>query len=74
MLACIPGIGEKTANILWDEFGNATEALCYLTMLGEKKKIKGIGPKTIEKAREYIGILDVFELQVVPLAELMKGE
>lgn len=72
MLSCIPGIGQKMVNTLWNEFGNASEILCYLTMLDKDKKIKGLGPKTIEKAREYLGILDVFELQLVPTQEIME--
>ena len=57
MLSVLPGIGPKTANILWEYFkGDTAEALCCLTHPQTAHDIKGIGPKTIENVREYLGL------------------
>lgn len=55
-LASLPGIGPKMAQTLWDEFdGRVAEALCWLTN-PERGKIAGIGPKTTENVREWLGL------------------
>lgn len=71
-LVTLPGIGPITAELLWDEFGNLSDILCWLTMPPSKtkQKIKGVGPKTIENVREYLDILPVLWLQ----PELMPEE
>ncbi len=81
LLATLPGIGEKTANLLWKAFnGNIINALCWLTMPHHKKypkspKIKGIGHKTIENVRKYFQLDDVMALDVnVMPPELWQGE
>lgn len=60
LLVTLPGIGPKAANALFEEFdGDIASILCWLTYPpkeGNKQKIKGIGPKTIENVREYLGV------------------
>lgn len=55
-LVTLPGIGPKTANILWEEFeGNGAEIISWLTSTSkEKKKIYGVGDKTVENIREWM--------------------
>lgn len=76
LLACLPGIGVKTANTLWDEFGTVSDALCWLTIKGAENKIYGIGEKTKENVREYLGLDEIMELWIMPgnYLELMTDE
>jgi len=63
LLACLPGIGNKIANLLWDEFdGNLITALCWLTTENSEKKIAGIGEKTKQNVKEYFGMDEVMYL------------
>lgn len=57
-LASLPGIGPKTAQTLFNVFeGNVAEAICWLTNVSkEKQKIAGIGKKTTENIREWLGL------------------
>lgn len=73
-LASLPGIGQEKANLLWDMFGNTAEALCYLTMPGSKKgaKVRGIGEKTVENIREWLGLDEVMALGLEVNETLLK--
>ncbi len=77
LLIVLPGIGLKTANILFKEFdGNVSEILCWLsdTDMKTKQKIKGIGPKTVENFRKFIGIDDVMGLELRVLPEILENK
>ena len=65
-LCTFPGIGEKTATLLMDEFIYLSDAMAWLTFPDTKDsmKIKGIGKKTKEKAREWLGLPDVMVMHV----------
>lgn len=57
LLASIPGVGPKAANLLYDNFkGDIGSALCWLTYphSKDKTKIKGIGKVTVQKARAFL--------------------
>lgn len=59
LLASIPGVGPKAANLLYESFnGDIGSALCWLTYphVKGKTKIKGIGPATVKKARKYLAL------------------
>jgi len=78
LLVNLPGIGEKTANMLWEEFnGKVGEIICYLTN-PKQRRIKGIGSRTIEKVRDYLGMDEIFSLTLEVLPEVIeknkKGE
>jgi ERCC4-type nuclease len=55
LLATIPGIGETTAQSLWDEFkGDLSLIICWLcNPESDTNRVHGVGPKTIEKCREF---------------------
>jgi hypothetical protein len=57
-LCTFPGIGEKTATLLMDEFGTLSDAVAWLTFPDTKgsTKVKGIGKVTKQKAREWLGL------------------
>ena len=73
-LASLPGIGQEKANLLWDMFGNAAEALCYLTMPASKSgaKVRGIGEKTVDNIREWLGLDPVMTLGMEVNETLLK--
>ena len=62
VLAAIPGIGPDRATALWEFFDkNVAAALCFLTdpdALEREEKPANIGPKTIQQARETLGLVD----------------
>ncbi len=71
LLASIPGIGSKAANLLYETFDtDIAAALCWLTTPPKKTttKIKGIGPKTFEAARKFLNLDRVMQLslEVIP--------
>ena len=71
LLASIPGIGAKAANLLHEEFkGDIASALCWLTMPSAKGKtrIKGISTKTFESARAFLALDRTMQLilEVMP--------
>lgn len=57
LLASIPGVGPKAANLLYENFnGDIGAALCWLTypQVKGKTQIKGIGKVTVANARKYL--------------------
>ena len=74
LLASIPGIGAKAANLLHEEFrGDIAAALCWLSQpySKEKSKVKGIGPKTFESARRYLALDRTMQLMLEVMPEEM---
>lgn len=72
LLASIPGIGSKAANLLFEEFrGDIASALCWLTQpyTKQKTKIKGIGPKTFESARKFLALDRTMQLMLEVMPE-----
>lgn len=72
LLASIPGIGPKAANLLHKEFhGDVAAALCWLSQphCKGKQKIKGIGPKTFESTRKYLALDRTMQLMLEVMPE-----
>ena len=72
-LATLPGVGAVRATAIWEYLGrNATlaDALCLLTNEDSiiSKEVKGIGAKTIQNIRAYLGLDEImqFNLEVQP--------
>ena len=73
MLASLPGIGEKAAGVLYEKFeGDVASALCWLT--DPDCVIKGIGTKTVENVRKFMGIDSIMVLELATSERLIEEE
>ena len=65
LLASIPGIGPDRARSLLSQAGSIASALVWLTN-GTARQVDGIGPKSEESARAWLGLGDDTELDLEP--------
>lgn len=67
ILTSLPGIGETHARGLLEYCQTAAWALAYLTSDERPGRVRGVGPITMQKAREALGLEDWACLRVLPL-------